>query len=232
MTVANHLAGLGLDAAAVLKQLPEHMTLSLVDGVLSLSDSQNPQVLVAVDFVGGSLAHRAGRHVGGEHLVKACQIKSLPQTHVLDATCGMGKDSFLLTSSGFQVTACEQHPVVHALLSDGLARLEQSGSSSGFTVHLQAAEQLMQQQRFDVIYLDPMFPEKSKAAKTKKDMQLFQRLHGHQTNEASVLLSLALQTDCRRVVIKRPPKAPMLLNRKPTFQIGGKSCRFDGFQLL
>ena len=231
MTVASHLAALGLDATAVLNRLPDHMTLSLVDGVLSLIDSQMPAARVAVDFVSGSLAHRAGGHVGGEYLIKACQIKSLAHTHVLDATCGMGKDSFLLASSGFQVTACEQHPVVHALLTDGLVRLEQSGSSSGFTVYLQAAEQMMQQGHFDVIYLDPMFPEKSKAAKTKKDMQLFQRLHGHQTDEAAELLALALKSDSRRVVIKRPPKAPLLLNRKPTFQMGGKSCRFDAFQL-
>jgi 16S rRNA (guanine1516-N2)-methyltransferase len=231
MTVASHLAALGLDATVILKRLPDHMTLSLVDGVLSLTDSHMPAARVAVDFVSGGLAYRAGGHVGGEHLVKACQIKSLAHTHVLDATCGMGKDSFLLASSGLQVTACEQHPVVHALLTDGLARLEQSGGDSGFALLQQNAELVMQQQHFDVIYLDPMFPEKSKAAKTKKDMQLFQRLHGHQTDEAAELLTLALQTDCRRVVIKRPPKAPLLLNRKPTFQIGGKSCRFDAFQL-
>ncbi|MFC3194646.1 class I SAM-dependent methyltransferase [Marinicella sediminis] len=229
--MATHLTSLGLDAAEVIRHVPTSMTLSLVDGVLFLQDRQQPKTRVTVDFVQGSLAYRASGHVGGEHLIKACQIKSIQRPHILDATCGMGKDSFLLASSGFQVTACEQHPLVHALLTDGLRRLQQAGGEA-FELQLMSAEKQMQQPGFDVIYLDPMFPARSKSAKVKKDMQLFQHIHQQQDDNAVDLLNMALQADCQRVVIKRPPKAPLLVNRKPTFQISGKSCRFDAYQLL
>ena len=38
---------------------------------------------------------------------------------VIDATAGLGRDSFLLATYGASVELCERHPVV-ALLTDGL----------------------------------------------------------------------------------------------------------------
>jgi 16S rRNA (guanine1516-N2)-methyltransferase len=43
---------------------------------------------------------------------------------IIDATAGLGHDTFLLACCGFEVTALERNPVVYALLRDGLRRAE------------------------------------------------------------------------------------------------------------
>ena len=231
MDVKHHLVHLGLNVELIYKSLPEYLTLSFKDGVLFVCEDENPSLKVHVDFINGPMAFRASRHIGGENLIKACKLKSQAACRVLDATCGMGKDSFLLAKAGLIVTATEQNPVVHALLSDGLFRFLNKTKEAGFALFQQDAISLMSTQSFDVIYLDPMFPDKVKSAKAKKDMQLFQKLHHDAQDNALDLLTHALKMDCQRVVIKRPIHAKPLVSRKPTFQIVGKTCRFEAFQL-
>ncbi len=229
MTLEQHLDQLGLSVDLVLNNLPDELTLSFEDGVLFVCD-QNKQK-VHVDFLHGKTAFRASRHVSGEHLIKACRFKNQSNIKVLDATCGMGRDSFLLYQSGFQVTATEQNSVIHALLTDGLHRYHAETQIMPFHLFHVKAENLISEQSFDVIYLDPMFPEKIKSAKAKKDMQLFQAIHQNSEDNAEELLENAMKASVKRVVIKRPIKAKLLLSFKPTFQIMGKTCRFDAYQL-
>lgn len=223
-----HLDQLGLDADLILKHLPETLTLSLKDGVLFAHDEN--QQHIHVDFLHGKIAYRAAQHIGGEYLIKACRLKSQKHVRVLDATCGMGRDSFILYQDGFEVLATEQNPLTHALLTDGLQRYFAATGHMPFQLYLQTAEKIMAEQSFDVIYLDPMFPEKTKSAKSKKDMQLFHLIHQNAEDNAMDLLNLALEADCQRVVIKRPLRAKPLIARKPTFEIAGKSCRFESYQ--
>ncbi len=227
MKLQQHLDQLGLDAEAVFKALPAHLTLSLEDGVLSLCQQHKPQAKLIISFTEGALSYRSAQHLGGEHLVKACRIKNREHVSVLDATCGMGTDSYLLHCAGFAVTACEQNPLIHALLSDGIRRYEAVEKRPCFELFCAPAETQFKQQNFDVIYLDPMFPAKQKTAKNKKGMQLFQSLHADAGDGAKELLNLALAAGSSRVVIKRPSKSPLLTSHKPTFQISGKTCRFD-----
>ncbi len=65
-------------------------------------------------------------------------------------------------------------------------------------------------QDVDVIYLDPMFPPRTKSAAVKKEMALFQMLleHSADPQDADALLQWALRQDAARVVVKRPAKAP------------------------
>jgi 16S rRNA (guanine1516-N2)-methyltransferase len=229
MNLQQHLVHLGLDVDSITKHLPKGLTLSFEDGVLFVCDNNHQRV--HVDFLQGPVAFRASQHTSGEHLIKACRFKNQTEVSVLDATCGMGRDSFLLFQSGFHVSATEKNPVIHALLSDGLNRYQIEKELMPFQLHHQAAEDLMVEQKFDVIYLDPMFPEKSKSAKAKKDMQLFQAIHQHHEDNAAELLTKALRSDAKRVVIKRPLRADLLLTKIPTFQIKGKICRFDAYQI-
>ena len=230
-TLAQHLARLGVNVEAVTSQLPADLTLAYHDGVLGLTDDALGHSPLVVDFIHGPVSFRSQQHLGGEHLIKACQIKGQKSGAVLDATCGLGTDSFLLQQAGFNVTATEQHPVIHALLRDGLYRFQHATGEGGFELHCGDARQLLNEQPFDVIYLDPMFPTVSKSAKNKKTMQLFQRLHETSVDNAKDLLEWGTEQPCQRVVIKRPVKAPLINQRKPTFQILGKTCRFDAFQL-
>jgi len=78
----------------------------------------------------------------------------------------------------------------------------------------------------DVIYLDPMFPERRKSAAVKKEMQLFHQLIG--TNmDAEQLFESALSGACERVVVKRPRTAPALAHRSPSYSLEGKRNRYD-----
>ena len=79
-----------------------------------------------------------------------------------------------------------------------------------------------------LVYLDPMFPAKGKAALTKKKLQLFQRLEPPCAQEEE-LLAAALAAGPRRVVVKRPLKAPALAGRKPSHSVEGKTIRYDVF---
>ena len=78
----------------------------------------------------------------------------------------------------------------------------------------------------DVVYLDPMFPERKKSARVKKDMWLFHQLIGPDASEAE-LLDAALCCAGWRVVVKRPVRAPALGDRQPHHDIPGKTVRFD-----
>jgi 16S rRNA (guanine1516-N2)-methyltransferase len=78
----------------------------------------------------------------------------------------------------------------------------------------------------DVIYIDPMYPERKKSALVKKDMQILQRLHGKDVN-ASELLENALLFAKKRVVVKRPINAETLSSRIPNTCIKSKKTRYD-----
>jgi 16S rRNA (guanine1516-N2)-methyltransferase len=221
-----------LVADQIQAQLPEHITLSLQDGVLCLYEQENPQSILKVDFIHGSLSYRSQQHLGAENLIKACKIKGQEHVKLLDGTCGLGTDSFLLYQAGFQVTAVEKSIITYALLKDGIDRYEQHMEEQCFQLVFDDVENQLIETDHDVIYLDPMFPAKVKSAKNKKAMQLFQRIHQNQEDDAAELLNMALNSSCKRVVIKRPSKAPVLTKSKPTFQVIGKTCRFDAYQLI
>lgn len=228
----NQYFGIELTAEQLLAQLNNHLTLSSEDGVLCLFDRENPLSKLKVDFIHGALSYRSQQHLGAENLIKACQIKGRKTISLLDGTCGLGTDSFLLHQAGFQVTAVEKNAIIYALLLDGMFRYQQHSNQQGFSLQLGdvAAGQWLEAQH-DVVYLDPMFPEKPKSAKNKKTMQLFQTIHQSAADDAAQLLEQALASCCDRVVVKRPTKSPLLTKFKPTFQLLGKTCRFDAYQI-
>ena len=78
----------------------------------------------------------------------------------------------------------------------------------------------------DVVFLDPMFPARTKSAAVKKKFQLLHHLEQPCDNEAE-LLEAALAARPRKVVIKRPPKGPLLAGAKPSYQVTGKAVRYD-----
>lgn len=191
---------------------------------------------VTVDFVSGVLAHR--RKYGGgrsQAIAKAVGLNKVKRLRVLDATAGLGRDAFVLASLGCQVTLLERSKVVHLLLADGLKRAE-ADLEVGPTIkqlrllYVDAKEYLNEQlqspSQFDVVYLDPMFPHRDKSAEVKKEMRIFQQLLG-QDLDADQLLETAIGIAKHRVVVKRPKLAPILANKAPTYQLTGKSGRFD-----
>ena len=154
---------------------------------------------VLVDFVEGAVAHRRKFGGGrGQSIAKAVGLKSGANPTIVDATAGLGRDAFVLASLGCQVTMLERHPVVAALLADGLQRAQQDSEIGDWMrarMSLRAGSALenLQQLDFtpDVVYLDPMFPHRQKSALVKKEMRVFQSLVGADL-DADALLPAAL----------------------------------------
>ncbi|HSC69263.1 MAG TPA: class I SAM-dependent methyltransferase [Cellvibrio sp.] len=195
---------------------------------------------ILAEFTEGAVDHRRKFGGGkGQMIAKAVGIKSGVYPRVLDATAGLGKDSFVLATLGCRVTMIERSPIVQTLLADGLARAQLFGREQDAEL-LQTVnrmqlltqdsrvylESLSADQFPDVIYLDPMFPERHKTADVKKEMAAFHQIVG-KDEDADALLPLALAHVNYRVVVKRPRKAPLLNNQTPSYQLEGKSSRYD-----
>lgn len=197
---------------------------------------------VRVDFLSGTQAHR--RRFGGgkgQMIARAVGIKAGVFPSILDLTAGLGADGFVLATLGARVHWLERSPVVFRLLEDGLRRAKQqlevepdeelaailarlTLSEGDAITYLEAL--LAKGDRVDVIYLDPMFPERTKSADVKKEMQAFHQLVGRD-EDADQLLARALEAVRYRVIVKRPRKAPALGGVAPSHRIEGKTSRFD-----
>ena len=188
---------------------------------------------VYVDFASAAMLHR--RRAGhNEPIGRAVGVKAERQPRVLDATAGLGRDAFVLADLGCSVTLCEELSPVAYLLTEAVA----SGMISSVEKVRAAAEQMqvicadsreLDTTGFDVIYLDPMFPSRTKTAAVKKDLATLQALRSDrcQDAEAHQLLDWAMAQAVSRVVVKRPVKAPVLGNSKPSHSITGKTIRYD-----
>jgi 16S rRNA (guanine1516-N2)-methyltransferase len=201
---------------------------------LSLHFPNHQQGDVFVDFVSGAMQYRV-KHGGGfgQAVAKACGLSPRVLPSVLDMTAGLGRDGFVLASLGCEVTLVERQPIVHALLADGLRRASNSLDAGDIArrISLQKGDSSELTGRgFEVVYVDPMFPERKKSAAVKKEMAAFHQLVGAD-EDADLLLAKALEFATHRVVVKRPKGAPFLADRKPSQSLTGKSGRFDIYAL-
>ncbi|VAW49740.1 16S rRNA (guanine(1516)-N(2))-methyltransferase [hydrothermal vent metagenome] len=203
---------------------------------------------VFIDFTQGKKAHR--RQFGGgkgQPLVRAMGKLENRLPRIIDATAGMGGDSFVLASLGFEVLMLERSLAVSALLEDALLRGRKHAESdiellNGLNrlqvMHTDSATFLQTQTSLkpevEVVYMDPMYPEKKKKAATKKEMKILQNLVGPD-KDSQILLQAALNTACYRVVVKRPKNAPIILlsnpNLVPTSQITSPNTRYDVYSM-
>ena len=189
---------------------------------------------IRADFVTGAAAHR--RQFGGgrgQMIARAVGLQPGIRPAVLDATAGLGRDAFVLAQLGCALTLIEREPLIAALLEDGLQRALSDPAIATIIARMQLirgdAIALMQAWTGNppqVIYLDPMFPQRDKSAQVKKEMRLFRVLAGDD-GDAPALLAAALALAANRVVVKRPRKAPAIAGNKPAYALEGQSSRFD-----
>tara|TARA_B100000886_G_C20111826_1_gene362187 strand:- start:34 stop:534 length:501 start_codon:yes stop_codon:yes gene_type:complete len=152
---------------------------------------------------------------------------------IWDATGGLGRDAFVLADLGSEVTLCERVPVLAWLLGQAV----QAAAVSGVDQVREAAERMvvragdskmLRAPAETVIYLDPMFPERKKAAAVKKESAMLQHLVD-QADDSEALWQWAWDQPVERIVVKRPLRAPVLGNIRPAHTLKGKSVRFDVF---
>lgn len=167
-----------------------------------------------------------------ELLVRAARVRGVEAPTAVDATAGLGEDSLLLAAAGFSVRLYEKDQVIAALLRDALERAAALPELADVVARMELLEEdsveALPHLDFspDVVLLDPMFPERTKSAAVKKKFQLLHHLERPCENEGE-LLDAALAACPRKIVIKRPPKGPVLAGVKPSYQVTGKAVRYD-----
>ncbi|GAX23735.1 16S rRNA (guanine1516-N2)-methyltransferase [Fistulifera solaris] len=229
----------------------------------------NPFFVDLFPPVKSRLGKRASGESGRDLLIKAVGLpnRCMSDVTIYDLTAGFGQDSLLMAKIGArQVYMVERNPIVACLLKDALRRLVLLSEASCIRdsirreafdlanrlhlIHddgLNVAKAVLTadiESRPEIIYLDPMFPERKKSASVKKNMQILHKLLGCQDVELGErlkqeheLLLLSLEATRQRVVVKRPKNAPELGRESssahsyalpnPMYGLDGPVCRWD-----
>lgn len=195
--------------------------------------------ILAINFCTPSFKYRLLKGGGRRQpLARAIGLKPGFNPTVLDATAGLGHDAFVLAYLGCHVTLCERSKEVAAGLKQALeeAREDPMLAEAAGRIDLYEVDAIdylnrvkTQEQtgtsKFDVIYLDPMYPEKPGRAAVNQAMTWLQETVG-QDLDVDILFKEAL-TKAPRVVVKRPKWAEVLGNVEPHHVILMSKHRFD-----
>lgn len=199
---------------------------------LALVSNKNKRLKpLYIDFEIGSTEYRK-QHTSlrKEPLARAIGIHPDKKPLIVDATAGFGQDSYLLACLGYNITMLERSPILFALLQDGLKRLTSPISQQLTLVRADSREWLPHcKPSPDIIYLDPMFPERKKSAAVKKNMAMLHELLDD--SDEDDLLDVALACATYRVVVKRPRLSVNLAGKSPTYTITGPKIRYDIYQV-
>ncbi|MFH1108529.1 MAG: class I SAM-dependent methyltransferase [Planctomycetota bacterium] len=235
VSLARELALPYLEGDAISMEHRPEFVLALSPARLELRETcRGSSRPIYVDFVGGAAGYRrvSGR-TRRQPIAQAVGLRNGPVS-LVDATAGLGRDSFLLACLGCTVTAIERSPVLAALVHDGIARA--GGRSPKLDEVLARLRFVLGDARDvlrtmtdafapDTIYIDPMYPPSKKSALVKKEMRVCRRLVGDDP-DAGELFDLARRVAKKRVVVKRQPHAPPL-GPKPTTTCRGTRVRYD-----
>lgn len=102
-----------------------------------------------------------------EMIARACHLTEKPK--LIDATAGLGHDSLLMAHLGANVTLVERHPILFTLLESSKEQALQDAFLNPVVTRIDlvfsdSAQYLQQQAEqgntVDVVYLDPMFPQR------------------------------------------------------------------------
>lgn len=210
-----------------------------------------PPTRLQLSFIGGKNRYRADNSRRREETLaralgigKRLSARQLSQWTVLDATSGLGRDAWAIASYGCSVIAMERCTWLQWMqreaLQEALAHPATIDCASRLTlVHADAGLWLAQgyaSRAISAIYLDPMYPARSKSAAVKKDMQALQQLIGKDQDSKELLthaLDAAHNSAIDRVVVKRPRGAEPLENTKniaPHHQHESRKTRYDVYQ--
>jgi 16S rRNA (guanine1516-N2)-methyltransferase len=224
------VVGKGGEQLAARLGLPQLEPASLVDGAYFLRIRSDRLELCRAGTRGGVYlaVDEILRRVRGRKtdLGRACGAN--PGLRVCDATAGLGVDALTLAALGCRVCLIERSPVLHALLSDAINRLMDHLEVAPELLLGDAEEILASGARFDVVYLDPMFPGRDKSALPNKRAQFLAGVVSNEDVRLEELLVAARGAADNRVVVKRR-RLDSAVGR-PDWQIVGKSVRFDVYR--
>jgi 16S rRNA (guanine1516-N2)-methyltransferase len=203
-------------------------------GINLINANLNAQPL-QVDFTSPKTHYRLKQlSCRKEQLIRAVGLHQHPSWQVVDATGGLGMDSVLLASCGSIVTTVEQNTAIFVLLEDGIRRARDVGLAFAERIRLvygNAVDALKTLRPIaEAIYMDPMYPHPNTRQLPGRGMQYLRALLEEDTSNEVDLFHAAISHATRRVVVKRHAKANWLVQR-PSWQINGKTARFDVYDL-
>lgn len=213
------------------------------DGAIELAwgmSSGVKEVPFRIDFATVASKKR-GKMSRTELVSKAMGSKT---SHVIDLTAGLGRDSFILASSGYNVCMLERNPVIFYLLSDAIQRLHDSNPELAKRmklVEIDSKEVIdltaigIEPTESDTIsvYLDPMYEGNvvGKRSNVKKETAMLHRLVRDDSegigSNSKLLFETAKRLSNSRIIVKRASKAEALANTVPHEAIEGSTHRFD-----
>lgn len=187
------------------------------------------QALMTLDLV-NQWRYFCGQVKGAKKtpLARALGKKAFQGGLVWDATAGSGRDLCHILSLGVKrLWAFERHPVVYALLVFEINRLKKNlGPNTELEVFYADASEFESSQNAETIFYDPMYPEKKKKSSlSRRAMEVFKELVGADHDEKQCLEKL-VRSAHKRVVLKRPLKAPCLLSGVSA-EFKGSTTRYD-----
>ncbi len=151
-------------------------------------------------------------------LCKALGLKEAQS--VIDATVGLGKDSCLLLALGHTIIGYERSPKIYFL--QRASQITENFLLERLTLNFGSVTN--NPENFP-LYFDPMFDDgKKRKALPNKGMALFHKLVGGDSDAKEEAMRLRELTS--RLVIKRAPKAEMLLEKRNSCW-ESKAVRFD-----
>ncbi|MEO8402156.1 MAG: class I SAM-dependent methyltransferase [Gammaproteobacteria bacterium] len=207
--------------------------LLLTADYLGLRKTAEKSLPLFIDFLSGKLAYRRQHlSIRREALARALGLKMNRNPLIVDATAGLAQDGFVLAALGFDIQLIERSPIVYALVNDGIQRALKNPDINPIVsrMHLIQGNAITLLKEMttqpDIVYLDPMFPERKKTALAKIAMRIFHDIVGDD-EDADSLLETALACATERVVVKRPRLAAELAGLKPSYSLSGSSSRFD-----
>ena len=191
--------------------------------------------MLKCSFIEGPILHRLKYGKGrGQNLAKAVGMKFNKNRNIIDATAGLGYDSFILASLGAKVTLIERSQKMHELLQNGIDEGISFGGEIEKIVNRMEllfgdSKDILPKLTPEVIMIDTMYKERKKTALVKNKMRLVREIVGPDTDYIE-LLEVALNCAKNRVVLKQPRYAePIKDIKKCSHQILGKTIRYDIF---
>ena len=191
--------------------------------------------MLKCSFIEGPILHRLKYGKGrGQNLAKAVGMKFNKNRNIIDASAGLGYDSFILASLGAKVTLIERSQKMHKLLQNGINEGISFGGEIEKIINRMEllfgdSKDILPKLTPEVIMIDTMYKERKKTALVKNNMRLVREIVGPDTDYIE-LLEVALNCAKNRVVLKQPRYAePIKDIKKCSHQIIGKTIRYDIF---
>ena len=189
--------------------------------------------MLKCSFIEGPILHRLKYGKGrGQNLAKAVGMKFNKNKNIIDATAGLGYDSFILASLGAKVTLIERSQKIHELLQNGIDEGISFGGEIEKIINRMEllfgdSKDILPKLTPEVIMIDTMYKDRKKTALVKNNMRLVREIVGPDSDYIE-LLKVALNCAKNRVVLKQPRYAePIKEIRKCSHQILGKTIRYD-----